>query len=44
LADELHCLSVTDNYLETSHYYDTDDTPTHERAIEIINNIVLKWR
>lgn len=44
LADELHCLSVTDNYLATSHYYDTNDTLTHDQAIEKINNIILNWR
>lgn len=44
LADEIHCLSVTDNYIETGHYYDVKDVPTHEQAIEKINNIVLNWR
>ncbi len=44
MADELHCLAVTDNYLDTGHYYDTDDTPTQEQAIEKINNIILRWR
>lgn len=44
LADELHCLSVTDNYLDTPHYYDIDDVPTHEQAIQTINSIVLNWR
>jgi putative phosphoribosyl transferase len=44
LADELHCLSVTDNYLDTAHYYDIDDVPTHEQAVATINNIVLNWR
>lgn len=44
LADELHVLSVTDNYLDTPHYYDIDDVPTHEQAIQTINNIVLNWR
>jgi len=44
MADELHCLGVTDNYLDTEHYYDVDDTPTQEQAIEKVNNIILKWR
>lgn len=43
-ADELHVLSVTDNYLDTAHYYDIDDVPTHEQAIQTINNIVLNWK
>jgi predicted phosphoribosyltransferase len=44
LADELHCLSVTDNYIATSHYYDTNDTLTHDQAVDKINNIILNWR
>jgi len=44
LADELHVLSATDNYLDTAHYYDIDDVPTHDQAAAIINNIVLNWR
>ena len=43
LADELHCLGVTDNYIETSHYYDVNDIPTHDQAISIINNNILNW-
>lgn len=44
MADELHVLSATDNYLDTAHYYDIDDVPTHEQATATINNIVLNWR
>jgi putative phosphoribosyl transferase len=44
LADEIHCLSVTENYLATSHYYDAKDTLTHDQAVEKINNIILNWR
>lgn len=44
LADELHCMNVTDNYVSTSHYYDTNDTVTRAQAVEKINNIILNWR
>lgn len=44
LADELHCLSVTDNYLATSHYYDEHDIPTHEEAVKIMKGNILNWR
>lgn len=44
LADELHVLGVTENYLDTNHYYDVNDIPTHEQVIATINNIVLNWR
>lgn len=44
MADELHCLSSTDNYLDTDHYYDDNTIPTHEQAAEKVRNIVLQWR
>lgn len=44
LADEIHCLSVTENYLATSHYYDTNDQLTHDQAVQKINNVILNWR
>lgn len=44
LADELHVLSVTDNYLDTNHYYDLNDVPTHEATVAALNEIVLNWR
>lgn len=43
LADELHCLGVTENYIDTQHYYDVKDVPTYEQATTIINNIILNW-
>lgn len=44
IADELHILSVTDNYLDTDHYYDVNDVPSHEATIAALNDIVLNWR
>ena len=44
LADELHCLSVIENYIETDHYYDNNDVPTRGAIIEAINNVILHWK
>ncbi|HRN97404.1 MAG TPA: phosphoribosyltransferase family protein [Candidatus Saccharibacteria bacterium] len=44
LADELHILSVKDNYLGVDHYYNQNDIPSHEDTIAKINQIVLNWR
>lgn len=44
IADELHILDVKANYLDTNHYYDQNDLPTHEETIAKINQIVLNWR
>lgn len=43
-ADELHILDVKDNYLDTDHYYDQNDLPSHEETIKKINQIILNWR
>jgi len=44
LADEIHVLSVTDNYLDTNHYYEQNDVPSHEDTIAKINQIILNWK
>lgn len=43
IGDELHILAVTDNYLDTDHYYDVNDVPSHEATIATLNEIVLNW-
>lgn len=43
IGDELHILAVTDNYLDTDHYYDVNDVPSHEATIAVLNEIVLNW-
>jgi predicted phosphoribosyltransferase len=44
IADELHILDVKANYLDTNHYYDQNDLPSHEETIQKINQIILNWR
>jgi len=44
VADELHILDVKDNYLDTDHYYEKNDVPSHEETVAKINQIVLNWR
>jgi putative phosphoribosyl transferase len=44
LADDICCLNVLETTLETNHYYDKQDVPDHQKIIEIIENIVLKWK
>lgn len=44
LADDLYCLNVVENYMDTDHYFDTHDVPEHETAVKIINEIILKWK
>ncbi|HEU0266263.1 MAG TPA: phosphoribosyltransferase family protein [Candidatus Saccharimonadaceae bacterium] len=44
LADELYCLNVVENYIDTDHYYDTQDIPSHEKVIETLEKIILNWK
>ena len=44
LADELHILAVTDNYLDTNHYYEVNDTPDHDAVVAMLNDFILGWR
>lgn len=43
-ADEIHVLSVRENFMGADHYYDTNDVPSHEDTVAKINQIVLNWR
>jgi predicted phosphoribosyltransferase len=44
LADELHVLGVTPNYIDTAHYYETNDLPTDEQARVLIQHAILGWQ
>jgi putative phosphoribosyl transferase len=44
LSDELHVLSVRENFMGTNHYYDDNTIPTHEETIAKINENILKWK
>ena len=43
-TDEIHCLSVVENYIATDHYYDQQDIPPHEKVISIVENITANWK
>ncbi|MEO8785038.1 MAG: hypothetical protein ABI221_01820 [Candidatus Saccharimonadales bacterium] len=43
LGDQIYCLSVVENYIDTNHYYEDNTMPSHEATIETIKNIILKW-
>ena len=43
LADEMHVLGVTDNYMDVNHYYDVNDVPEHQTILRMLNETVLTW-
>lgn len=44
LADEIVCLSVVENYMNTNHYYEDNTMPPHEELVKTIEKIVLNWK
>lgn len=44
MADEIICMNVLENYIDTDHYYDTQDVPDHEVVVKTIEDIVLHWK
>ena len=43
IADELCCLSVTDNFMGVDHYYDENTIPEIDNVLKIMRNITLSW-
>jgi putative phosphoribosyl transferase len=44
VADELHVLSVLENYLKTDHYYEDNSIPDQEGLFKVMKNISLEWK
>lgn len=44
LADDLYCLNVIEDYIDTDHYYDKHDVPDHDTILATIEQIVLNWK
>ena len=42
-ADEISCLSVVANYINTEHYYDDNTVPNIEHLFSLIKNIHIHW-
>lgn len=43
-TDDIYCLSVIDDYIDTDHYYDSNDIPDSETINQIIERIILNWK
>jgi putative phosphoribosyl transferase len=44
LADDLYCLSVIADYMDTDHYYDQHDVPRHEVILRTLEDILVRWK
>lgn len=44
MADEILCLNVLENYMNTNHYYESNKLPSHEKIVKTIETVVLNWK
>lgn len=44
LADDIFCLSVIEDYINTEHYYDAHDVPPHDLVVKTVSRIVAHWK
>lgn len=44
LSDEIQCLSVVDDFVGVNHYYKENTMPEHDKIIEMMKTVTLKWR
>ena len=44
MADEIYCLNVLSDYMDTNHYYDKQDIPDHQTVVDTIKQIILQWK
>ncbi len=42
-ADEIHCLSVVENFVNTNHYYEDNTIPDIDSVFKIIRNTPINW-
>ncbi len=43
-ADEIYCLQVIENYISNEHYYEKNDILDQDKAVNLVQNIVLNWK
>ena len=43
LSDEVFCIDVLEEYINTDHYYEDNKLPSHEEIVMKMKNIVFEW-
>lgn len=43
LADEIACLGVIEDYIDTDHYYKNNALPEHQKLVNTMENIIMNW-
>jgi putative phosphoribosyl transferase len=44
LADEIDCLSVTDNFVSADHYYNDEPPLDHNGAMKVLRRVITRWK
>lgn len=44
LADEIHCLGVIEDYIDTPHYYEDNSLPEHKQLIAEVDRVIVGWK
>jgi len=44
MADDIYCLNVLAEYMDTDHYYDRNDLPDHGTVLKTIEQLVMNWK
>ncbi|MBI5357439.1 hypothetical protein HZB74_01175 [Candidatus Saccharibacteria bacterium] len=43
LSDNIFCLDVVEEYINTDHYYEDNKLPSHDEIVMTMKNIVFEW-
>ncbi len=43
VGDDIYCLSVTENLMDSDHYYEDNTVPDHSGILKIVKNISMNW-
>ena len=43
-ADEIYCLSVIEDFMDTDHYYDSRDIPEHDVIMSMLKDLIAMWK
>lgn len=44
IADDIYCLSVIEDYIDTDHYYEKQDVPDHQTVVKTVEEIAQHWQ
>jgi len=44
MGDEIICFNVIEDIISIDHYYDDPALPSHDKVIDIIEDIILQWK